>query len=258
MKKLISLLLSASLISISVAQITATDFTANDCEGTSHHLFGEMDAGKVVVIAWVMPCSSCIAPSKTAYNVAKDFEVSHPGKVIYYLVDDYANTTCASLKGWGATNIGNSINAVFSDTKIKMSDYGTDGMPKIVVMGGPEHKVTYNANNSGANNEAGIRSAITSLIGTTSIETSKNTLTGFKVHPNPAASSTNISYQLTEKTDLNIYVYNMLGKQISNIQLGMQNPGNHKYELNTSNYPDGIYMVKINDKTFRLKVSQQN
>jgi len=41
-----------------IAQTNATDFTANDCDGVSHHLFSELDNGKVVVIAWVMPCNT--------------------------------------------------------------------------------------------------------------------------------------------------------------------------------------------------------
>jgi hypothetical protein len=257
MKRIVTLFVSALLLQISIAQTTATDFTVNDCDGTSQHLFGEMDAGKVVVIAWVMPCSSCIAPAKTAYNVAKEFEQSNPGKVIYYLVDDLANTSCSSLKSWGTTNIGPAINAAFSDAVITMSDYGTNGMPKVVVMGGSAHQVYYNANNSAANNETAIRSAIISALGISKIENIKNNTTNVNVHPNPASDKAFISYQLLEKTELNINIYNMLGKKMQAVQLGMQNPGNHKYEINTQDYPDGVYLIKINEKTFKLKVSHQ-
>ncbi len=251
-----TILLSLLFINFVLGQTTATDFNVNDCEGNPHHLFGELDAGKVVVIAWVMPCSSCITPAKTAYNVAKEFEQLHPGKVIYYMADDYANTSCSSLKSWGGI-IGPSIDAIFSDAAIKMTDYGTNGMPKIVVMGGTGHQIYYNENDAASNNETAIRDAITTALGPTKIERIKNNLTGFKVHPNPSSGPTFISYNLQEKMDMNIGIYNMLGKQIYAAQLGVQSPGSHKYELNTINYPDGIYLVKINEKTFKLKVSHQ-
>ena len=58
---------------VSSAQTTATNFTANDCSGTPHTLFTELDAGKVVVIAFVMPCATCIAPTLSAYNHALSY-----------------------------------------------------------------------------------------------------------------------------------------------------------------------------------------
>ena len=50
----------------------------------------EQDAGKVVVIAWPMPCGSCIAPCLSAYTEVQNYTSSYPGRVLYYLVDDYA------------------------------------------------------------------------------------------------------------------------------------------------------------------------
>lgn len=56
MKKLL-LAFSQLLLSgfMAFGQTTATDFTVNDCGGTSHNLFTELDAGKVIVLCWPMP-----------------------------------------------------------------------------------------------------------------------------------------------------------------------------------------------------------
>ena len=50
--KIIFLLIISSKYGFS--QNNATDFTALDCDGVSHHLFSELDSGKVIVIAWVI------------------------------------------------------------------------------------------------------------------------------------------------------------------------------------------------------------
>ena len=57
MKKIVFSAIWLVTASFTFAQ-TATDFTANDCAGTSHHLFAELDAGKIIVAAFVMPCGS--------------------------------------------------------------------------------------------------------------------------------------------------------------------------------------------------------
>lgn len=133
----------------------ATNFRALDCDGVSHDLFTELNDNIIVVIAWVMPCSTCIADPLEALNVVDDYSSSHPGRVVFYLVDDYADTDCANLSGW-ADFYGFDNAIKFSDPSIKMSDYGVDGMPKIVVLGGSNHEVYYNENRS----SEGVREAI--------------------------------------------------------------------------------------------------
>ena len=131
--KLRILLLFSLLQTIAFAQ-TATDFTANDCDGTSHNLFTELNSGKVIVICWVMPCSACKGPALTTQNVVNSYLTSHPHTVYMYMCDDYANTTCTSLDSWRNNN-GITSATLFSDAAINMADYGGNGMPKIVVIG---------------------------------------------------------------------------------------------------------------------------
>lgn len=55
MKRLILLSLGILFSAVIFSQTIATDFSVDDCSGNFVNLFTELDAGKVVVIAWVMP-----------------------------------------------------------------------------------------------------------------------------------------------------------------------------------------------------------
>lgn len=80
MKKIIFTLTIALMFvaTISKAQTTASDFTATDCSSMSHNLYTELNAGKVVVISWVMPCSACVGGATAASNAVQSFATSHP------------------------------------------------------------------------------------------------------------------------------------------------------------------------------------
>jgi len=125
----------------------AVNFNSVDCNGVRHDLFTELNDKTIVVIAWVMPCSTCIADPLATLNILEDYEAIHPGRIVFYLVDDYADTSCDNLSGW-ANFYGLGNTTKFSDPTIKMSDYGVDGMPKIVVLGGANHQVYFNKNKS--------------------------------------------------------------------------------------------------------------
>src|ERR1035437_10690426 len=91
------------LVTISKAQ-TATDFTATDCNSNSHNLFTELNAGKVIVLDWVMPCINCVAPSLSTSNVVQSYQSTYPGRVFLYLLKDIGTTTCSTLNNWAANN----------------------------------------------------------------------------------------------------------------------------------------------------------
>lgn len=160
-----SLLFVACILTfhLGFGQATATDFTQNDCNGISHNLFSELNANKVVVIAWVMPCEFCVDGAVAGWNAAQSFAVSNPGKVLYYLVDDFGDNTCADLSNWSVTNnVAGGTPITFNNLgkPINMNDYGSGGMPKVVVVGGSSHYVYFNENFSAADNEVAITSAI--------------------------------------------------------------------------------------------------
>ena len=127
------------------AQTYATNFTEDDCDGVSHDLFNELDAGNIIVISFVMPCGPCATYSYPAYDAVESFATSHPGKVHFYIADDHLSTACVILENY-ANNYNMSNSTIFSNPNIAWSDYGTYGMPKVVVLGGSDHLVYLNKN----------------------------------------------------------------------------------------------------------------
>ena len=148
-KNLLSILLVA-FSTLIMAQKNATNFTCNDCSAVPHELFKDLDSGKVIVLVWVMPCGACTGPAITSYNIVKSYQATNPNKVYFYLSDDLGDTDCLSLASWCVSNgIDASLFSLrFSNAVIKMSNYGSFGMPKIVVLAGSDHKVLYNINNT--------------------------------------------------------------------------------------------------------------
>ena len=71
------------------------------------------------------------------------------------------------------------------------------------------------------------------------------------IYPNPFNPTTHIRYSLPEHTDVQIIVYNILGKQIEYLLNNFQSPGYHSIMWNASKYPSGIYFIIMEAGTFR-------
>lgn len=228
------------------SQSTATDFTSTDCEGNTHHLFSELENGKVIVIAWVMPCLPCGVPATSAYGTVLSYQSSHPDRVKFYLVDDYANTSCDDLQIWATSNSMDSC-TIFSDPQIDMADYGPTGMPKIVVLGGENYEVFYNKNNSNA--AQGVASAIDQALSTTSTNNINNNNIELSFSPNPSSIVLNIDYELNLVSIINMDIFNMLGQKVVSEQINSQSLTGD-YQLNTSTFSEGTYFINISTKGF--------
>jgi hypothetical protein len=257
MKKIIILLI-AFTITISVNAQTATNFNCNDCDGANTDLFQQLDSGKVVVICWAMPCSSCIPPSKTSYNVAQSFQATHPAKVLFYLCDDYANTSCASLNSWANSNSipVSATSKRFSNAAINMLHYGTTGMPKIVVVGGNTHKVYYNSNNTV--NATELQSAINAALNANNIE-EKNTLNiDINLFPNPANDLFTLSLNTVKNQTLNIEIIELGGKLVYNKSVNTEY-GLNKISIDTKAFANGSYIINVTDnnsiKSIRFNIA---
>ncbi|MEM1321285.1 MAG: T9SS type A sorting domain-containing protein [Bacteroidota bacterium] len=68
-----------------------------------------------------------------------------------------------------------------------------------------------------------------------------------KLFPNPAKEQSTLSFHLTEKTHLDIGLFNVLGQRIENINTTNFLPGLHNLTINTSKIYPGIYFILLND-----------
>lgn len=251
MKKIVSHLLPAIFLligsSITLGQ-TASDFTANDCGGTSHHLFSELDSGFVVVISFVMPCGTCIGPTQSAFTAVQDYAGTHPGKVRFYLADDFGNTPCGTLTSW-ANNNGMGGVTTLSHQEVTETPYGSGGMPKIVVLGGWDHKVHFVQN--GGLNTTNFKNAINTALTLSSVPESE-TKTDFqlKVFPNPAIDDISVHYVLSRSAPVNVEIYNMVGVLVKEHSLPIQEPGEQIAGIGIADLSDGVYLVKMKGAEF--------
>jgi hypothetical protein len=259
MKKLLLFLFLLNCINFAFSQTTATNFNVTDCAGTNHDLFAELDAGKVVVISFVMPCGSCIGPSLSANSKVKSYATSDPDRVKFYVADDLANTSCSSLTSWVSTN-GMTGVPVFSSKVVKMSDYGTAGMPKIVVIAGKDHTILFNQDNTISTTD--LTDAINKGLSLVPNGIADNSVADFKLElfPNPLkADKITLNYILEENSDIIVDIYNVLGSKEQTVIFEKQTPGKHDAVLNFEGLSNGVYLVKFNaensSKTLKLIIA---
>lgn len=177
------------------AQTTALDFTANDCAGTSHTLFSDLDAGYCVVIDLVMMgCPSCIpATHAIVDNVIPN--TSNPAMVKFYTIGYTNAITCAQINTWSSDN--GFTHPVFAGMSAQTTYYGGMGMPTVIVLGGgANHGVYYNELGHSASDDPTIIGAINSALqGAIGVEEiGAHTIT---LGPNPVASILNLNGSYT-------------------------------------------------------------
>jgi hypothetical protein len=237
-----------SLFSFFTYGQTPANFNANDCDGTNHDLFTELNSGKIIILIWVMPCANCSGAMQTAWNVANSYSISNPGKVFLYIADDVANTSCVSLTNWVNSYSVTANRTIFSNSVINMTDYGSTGMPKMIVLGGiTTHSVYYNQNGGGNINSTGIQNAVNAAISdVTGIK--ENSSDNYKaiVSPNPASSEITLSYEVKQAEKLSIEIYNLIGERVQTIENVSSNNKN-EIKINVETLSNGTYFFKINN-----------
>jgi hypothetical protein len=68
--------------------------------------------------------------------------------------------------------------------------------------------------------------------------------------PNPFNPATIISYQLGERVNVKLIVYDILGKEIKTLVSKIQDPGNYQVEFNAANLPSGEYFYRLEAGNF--------
>jgi hypothetical protein len=226
----------------------------NDCSGTNHDLFSELDAGKVVVICWVMPCSSCVGPALSAQTEIQNS--SNPAKINYYIVDDYGTTSCATLTSWCNTNGLTNSNARFSNPAIKMSDYGSSGMPKTVILAGTNHQVFFNENNTltASSFNAALSSAL-SAADAVSVNEMTPDAGQLRIFPNPTSDVLILSDVTNEKINATAEIYNACGEKVKRIERTEFDAASSALDIDTSELNNGIYFLNISGRSHKFIVA---
>lgn len=234
----LAFLLSSSVVK---AQSNATDFQVKDCAGIDRHLFAELDAGKVIVLSMVHPCISCVSPTKTAIDVVNTYATSHPGKVLFYLTDDVGNTPCTSLNSWAST-YGITGVTILSDPKVTQSDYGSSGMPKILVLAGSNHKVILNKNDG--INSTELNTSILSGLSLSALD-DLNGFSKFNLYPNPCTDKLQLSIEVNSMVPIQYQLIDLLGKVVYQSKESYYLQGKHTIDIPVKDLGQGIYFFKL-------------
>lgn len=64
-------------------------------------------------------------------------------------------------------------------------------------------------------------------------------------YPNPFSQTTKVEYNLTRPAEVKFMVMDMLGKEITSINRGMQDDGYYSFDFQDNNLADGIYLYAI-------------
>ncbi|MDI1356004.1 MAG: T9SS type A sorting domain-containing protein [bacterium] len=261
MKKIVAVGMAFIFGLFSLNSQTAVNFNANDCAGNNHDLFTELDAGKIIVLVWVMPCAVCIGPAIGAGNTVKTYTASHP-EVKYYLADDLANTTCATLGSWATTNgIANATK--FSDAGVNETGYGATGMPHIVVLSGKNHLVYGNQRDVLDVNllKQSIDAAIAANSSTvTGLKALGSLANGARLFPNPSNNLIHINFELSQISPISIEIINELGITVKSILAESPQNGTNTYDISLDDISiNGIYFLSLNigDEKTLLKFAIQ-
>lgn len=124
------------------SQTVAMDFNQEECNGPSHHLYSELDEGKVIILGFVMlNCVPCIVGTKALDDIQNSYAESHPDRVMLYSCGFIDSYNCDQMLAWKSNN--NFTHPIFTGGEQQVDYYGGMGMPTIVVIGSNDHKVYF-------------------------------------------------------------------------------------------------------------------
>lgn len=238
---LVSVLCSALMSQSAAISQTAPNFSINDCSNAKHELYQDLDAGKVVVIVWVMPCGACAMPMLTTNGVVKEVNKSHPGKVKMYVLDDFGDTDCASLIGWLKTysiTTSGGYATIASTSSVPMTDYGDIGMPKIIAVAGAERQIIYRSENDV--DGFLLRDSIVARITTSSVDDEGSRIV---LSPHPVRDELHLRLGDTPAESLIVDITDGAGNDVSAGTTASLNGSD--YRISTAHLASGAYVARI-------------
>ena len=70
-------------------------------------------------------------------------------------------------------------------------------------------------------------------------------------YPNPFNPTTTITFNLTERSYVELNIYNVLGVKLATLVKGVKSAGSYSVQFNASNYPSGIYVYELQTANYK-------
>jgi hypothetical protein len=224
----------------SFGQSTAMDFTQDECQGNPHQLFTELDAGKVIILEYVMlNCAPCITGTKALENIIKPYENSHPGRVHIYSFGFLNSYTCEQIVAW--KNDNEFQQPVFNNGEEQVAYYGGMGMPTMVIVGTNEHKVFFKTIGYTPSVDDEIKAALDSalLYNPTGIY-ERISSDRFKIYPSVFSDVIHVQAD-SDLSGSEVVLHDAFGRQITHKTL----PENGSLVIPVSGLARGIYFLHL-------------
>ena len=228
----------------------APDFTLNTIDGYTFQL--SQNIGKVVMILFFGDgCPHCLGGGPTVQS-----------EVVAKYSDNF-DFLPIGVDAWAGNS--SAIETFRSSTGLKMDMcimggsvqtlYGLSDWDRIVVVG-KDGKIVYkgDAYASQTVKPAGeaIQQALDGGSGTTAINnTEVNKGINLIVYPNPVSDQTNISFKITDPSEVDLLVRDIEGKIVYSQHAGYYTAGQHAVPFNAGNLQSGVYYIvlKTTDST---------
>ncbi|MGE0568426.1 MAG: T9SS type A sorting domain-containing protein [Bacteroidia bacterium] len=229
------------------SQTTALDFTVMACDNTGpHHLFSDLDNGKVAIIEYFMTnCSPCISAGQTLEAMKSNLIAQFPGKIKSYAFGFTNSYSCSTILSWCSTN---SITSIPVDSgAYQVAYYGGMGMPTIVIAAGSNHQIlgspyvgffTSDTTQMATN----IRNFFNAQVG---VKENKNNIIKLNIYPNPSNGNFILNIELPEKSVITGSVLDITGNKVKQLKFDNTDGKIINQKLDLSDLKKGLYLISI-------------
>ena len=236
------------------AQNTAPDFTVMTVHGEEFNLYTELDKGRTIVLdIFFVNCPPCneIAPFIQDLNMKwgdgeGDVEfisltdIDTNAEIIPY-EELHSLTFPAAGKDAGGTE---------AVTPYTSSTFGTFyGYPTLVVIS-PDRSMNYDIWGSSYQNTSDLLDAAIEATGATGMALSvfeSDAISSIKAFPNPVINDLQVTFDLAKSSNVTVYVTDVMGKLVREIQTGMLTAGEQNISINFQDQINGTYFVELRD-----------
>ncbi len=73
------------------------------------------------------------------------------------------------------------------------------------------------------------------------------------IYPNPATDIAVLEYNLSQRSELLVGLFDMQGKHLEDLYIGEGKQGNHQLTINVSSLPSGVYLVRLSSELGKLE-----